>query len=123
MEKDKFTDTDMHFIKKLRGKLKTDDDRCLCLVTMIGVAGVIITYLSHNTTVSDLPITVRYACAIAAANLMSLTSDGETEMKNLAITGDYKMSEQTQEAIYRRMKWIVETLYHQIQEEEKMNEN
>lgn len=118
------TDDDRLFITKIKNILPTDDERTMMICTLLGTSGVLSEYIMQDSidkrNIEQLPIMVKYACAIICGNMIALISDGKKgNIKNLGHDEYYKMGEQTQEIIYRKMKWVVETLYKDIQENEK----
>lgn len=112
-ENEKFTDK----IKKL---VPDDDQRNLFIATLLGTSAVLAEFIMTNIGLKDLSIDVKYACALTAANMVAFITDGEkgkiVEMEQT----NYEMGEQTQERIYRKMKWIIEKLHNDIQEQEKI---
>ena len=90
------------------------------ITTLLGMSGVLTEFVMTHHNVDKLPIEIQYACANVAGNMVAFISDGErAQFKNLE-DYPYEMGEQTQERIYRKMKWIVEHLYHAFQESEKL---
>jgi hypothetical protein len=111
---------DRLFITKVKKLIPEDEQRILMLTTLLGMSGVLAEFVMTENKVKDLPIIIQYACANIAGNMVAFISDGQrAQFKNLE-DYPYEMGEQTQERIYRKMKWIVESLYESIQEKEKI---
>jgi hypothetical protein len=113
------------FVNKIARKVPKEEDRILLLVTMLGAAGILVDYLMTTASKNQTPPPneVKYVCALICGNLISLTSDSE-HVKSVDLgSNPYVMGEQTQEGIYRKMKWAIEELYKQIQENEKVLDN
>ena len=110
---------DDQFINKIKKAIPDEENRILLIATLLGTGGCLIEFIMQNCDPSRLPVAVRYACSITAGNLMAFISDDD-DIKAIDMTKEhYVMSEQTQETIYRKMKWIVEKLYESIHKNEE----
>jgi len=112
MDVDKFTE-------KLKRSIP-EEHRINFIVTSMGVSANLVQFIMDNHNISDMPPMVQYCCAICANHMLIITSDGENIIP-VNVEEKYKMGEQTQEGIYRKMKWVVEQLYKYIQERESTN--
>ena len=117
-------DYDKTFIAKIEKLLPDEKQRTLFIATLLGSAGLLVEFVMERAleekVIAKLPHPVAYAISLISANMIALISDGEmAQIKDLQ-DGEYEMGEQTQERIYRKMKWIIETLYHELQERDKV---
>ena len=113
-------------IKRIEKILPDDNRKMQMLLTLFGVSGVltehIITEAIKTDSVGELPAMVAYAVALISANMITLMEDNYSgEIADYIDLSQHTMSEQGQEAIYRKMKYVVEMLYKSIQEKEKEN--
>ena len=104
------------FKKIIKKKLPTEEDKMSMILTLLGCSGHLTEFIGKNYNIRELPIEIKYSCALTAGNMLSLTSDKECSV--LDSSDDYKMGEQTQERFYRLFKKIVMILYQSLQEEE-----
>jgi len=108
---------------KLKKILPDEASQILMIETLLGMSGVLCEYIMETSIKKDnfkyLPVNVQYACANITANLIAFISDGELGKVDLSNFGD-EIGEQTQESIYRKMKWIIEEVHKYLQENEKI---
>jgi hypothetical protein len=108
---------------KLKKILPDEDSKILMIQTLLGMSTVLCKYIMETSikkgTYKELPITVQYACANISANMIAFLSDGERGKVDLSDFGN-EIGEQTQENIYRKMKWIIEEVHKNLQENEKV---
>lgn len=124
MMSDKYsTERDKSFIQKVNKTFPDQESKDLVLVTLLGASGVLAEFVIKNHQVNDMPFEVSYACSLVAANMIALINDQPvTNVRNMAKEfGEYEMSEQTQERIYRAMKEVVLGVYKFIQEQDEVN--
>ncbi len=106
--------------KKIDKKIPENIQKIDMILTLLGIAGCLTDFVVTNNPINKLPDMVRYVCALTAGNMLALLSDEEKiRFKNLD-SKEFGLGEQTQEVIYRKMKFVIETLYHQLQEDEKV---
>ncbi len=111
-------DENLIFINKIKKLIPFDQDRCLVLLTLTACSAIFSEFImeKYQKRLHKLPLEIKHACALASSNMIAFLSDGEdAEMIDVADI-EYKMSEQTQEDMFRRMKFIIETLYKDLQE-------
>jgi len=87
-------------------------------MTMMGISGVLLEYIFSNSDPKKLPLSVRYCASIAVSNINAFTSDQEI-VPTVDFTAEEKeISEQTQERIYRQMKFIIKCLNESIKDDD-----
>lgn len=97
-------------------KLIPEEHRILMIETLLGTSGILTQFIINNLKIKTLPDEIKYACALTANNILNLISDKEKiDFENMS-EKSFEMSEQIQESIYRRMKYVVEELYKNFQE-------
>lgn len=106
------------FANKIKRLIPDENHRLNMIMTLLGTSGMLTEFVMTCGDVSKLPIDVKYACALTSANMIAFISDGKRGIFK-DMDEPYEMGEQTQERIYRKMKWIIEELYKFIQENEK----
>lgn len=112
--------SDNDVIIKVKQMLPNEKDKCLMVGSLLGVAGVLVQYVmeENKDRLHKVPELIKYACAMVAGNMMAFISDApEKKMVNLNDPA-FKMHEQIEENIYRKMKWVIEKLYMDLQENE-----
>jgi len=114
---------DMKFKEKIKQLVTTDADRVSMLASLLGMSAVLTEYVMEQAIqdgdLDDLPPIVKYACALVSGNMAAFMSDGKNGSLIDLSDAEYAVGEQTQEKIYRKMKWVVGVLYHQMNEDER----
>lgn len=100
----------------LHKKLPSQKEKITMILTLLGCCGHFTEFIAKDYFIKDIPIEIKHALALSAANMVSLTTDRECEI--LDFSTDLKLGEQTQERCYRMFKKIVFLLYESIIEEE-----
>lgn len=113
------------FLIKLNQLVPTNEHKMSFIASLLGAGGVLAEFMLAKDIIVIAPVQVQYALSLLIQNLMVITKDWEPGTRLTPIelnprNGDYSMSEQTQERIYRCMKEIVITLYDAIKENENV---
>lgn len=111
---------DKTLVAKMKKMHPNADALALTLVHTIGASANIVEYFSTRPDILDADPMVLYACALICNNMMLLTSDFEDiiEIKQVDDVVDLKLSEQGQETIFRKLKFVVEQLNKYIESHE-----
>lgn len=107
-------------INKIKKLIPDDDQRVLMIMTLMGMSATLVEFILQEYKAEELPLMIKYACAMICGNMIALISDGKDAIFKNIEDHPYEMGEQTQERIYRKMKWVIEMLYENIKEEEKI---
>lgn len=110
--------SDNDVIIKVRKMLPNEKQKCLMIGSLLGVAGVLVQYVmeENKERLDKMPELVKYACAMVAGNMLAFISDKpEKKMVNLN-DPEFRLGEQIEENIFRKMKWVIETLYKDLQD-------
>lgn len=110
--------SDNDVIIKVRQMLPNEKQKCLMVGSLLGVAGVLVQYVmeENKERLDKMPELIKYACAMVAGNMLAFISDKpEKKMVNLN-DPEFRLGEQIEENIFRKMKWVIETLYKDLQD-------
>ena len=113
----------MEKIKTLKMKisegLPTDEDKLQMILTLMGVGAYLTKFIVDHTYQKTWDVKTRYAMALIAGNMFAFFSNEPLEKLDLHSAED-DISEQTEEAIYRKLKTVVEILYKSLKEDEEV---
>ncbi len=106
--------------KKIKNVLKTDFEKCSMILTLLGASGIMAKFISEkHGHISRVPVEVRYAMALTANNMLAIiNNEKEVRSYHFPEEKELQVTEQQEEAIFRKMKAVVEYLYDQLQKEE-----
>lgn len=96
---------------KIDRNFPDNTEKCDLICTLLGSAATLTEFLMANHHPSEIPINVQYSVMITSINMIGMIGDGiEFEKVNMDEEIDFKISEQTQEIIYRKMKKAVDII-------------
>lgn len=117
-------DQDRTFVQRVNRKLKGSDEKSMMIITLLGMGTFLTRYIVETDKLNNAPVDVKYCMATITANLLAMISDNpNVNIQNMSSDNPINtalMSEQTQEIIYRRAKYVITELYKSIQEKEEM---
>lgn len=117
----KYSKEDENFLVRIDKIVPRNEDKCLLILTLLGASASTIEFITNEHNIKNIPIEIRYACAVLAGNIKSFMKNQPIEFINFPHEKEYIMSEQKEERIYRKMKYIVEMMYKNLEEEENEN--
>lgn len=111
--------------EKINKNFPTDKEKCSMICTTLGCAANLTEFIVENNKYSfhTIPLNIQYSIVLTSANMMGLISD-EVVFEKVDFSDNYniKISEQSQEHIYRKMKKAIELITKNFKEMEAENE-
>ncbi len=119
-KKPKYNEDDHKLHARIKSIVPEENDKCALIITLLGASANLAEFIAHKFTFrEDIPVNIKYALAIIASNLMVFMSGNkECEFIVVETKPEDDLGEQTEERVYRKMKYIVEELYKSIQEKD-----
>lgn len=106
------------FAERLGKILDTDEKKIMMIISMMGMSGVLAKYISETIRINSTPNIVKYAITSTAYHIM-LFSSGVCESATIHDIGnELQFSEQDEESIYRKMKFVLNKLNEFVAEHE-----
>lgn len=105
---------------KIHRSFPDSKEKCQLICTLLGVAGNLTEYVMMHHNVSVIPMNIQYCILITSVNMMGMLSD-EVIMEKVDMAENFKLSEQSQEHIYRKMKRAVDIIVESFKKYEEEN--
>lgn len=118
------SDSIQEIYDKIYKNFPEDKEKANFICTLLGTSGNLTQFVMEKHHPSEIPLAIQYSILITSMNMMGLFGDGLTfEKVDLGeIEDDFKISEQGQEHIYRKMKRAVDLIVEQFKKMEAENE-
>lgn len=116
------SDTIQEFYNKIDKNFPNNIEKCQMICTLLGTAANLTEFVMANHKTDSLPIHLQYCILITSVNMMSMLSDEVIVNKvDLEAEVEWKLSEQSNEHIYRKMKKAVDLIVESFKKYEAEN--
>lgn len=96
---------------KLQRNFPDNTEKCDLICTLLGSAASLTEFIMAHHNPRDIPMNVQYSIMITSINMIGVIGDGiEFEKVKMEDHVDFKISEQSQETIFRKMKKAVDLI-------------
>jgi len=92
--------------------------KCELICTLLGTSATLTEFVMEKIPTALIPLNVQYSILITSVNMLGMISDGVI-FEKVDMTQDYKISEQSQEHIYRKMKKAIEIIVEEFKKHEE----
>jgi len=102
-------DTLEELYNKIDKNFPNNKEKCHLICTLLGTSANLTEYVMQNNEPRLIPLNVQYCILITSANMMSMLSDAPV-LHKINFDDEFKISEQGQEHIYRKMKRAIDLI-------------
>lgn len=114
-----WSEKDAALHKRINRLCKSSDAKCSMIATLLGSGGTLLALVQDRIDMNDLNDHEKYACALIAGNLMTFSSDNtNVDFTHFPMDNEYKIGEQAQESIFRKLRLVIKNLYKLIEDKE-----
>jgi hypothetical protein len=94
-------------------------EKCALICTLLGTSANLTEFVMAQHNPAEIPLHLQYCILITSANMISMLGDGAVFQKvDLGADDDWKLSEQGQEHIYRKMKRAIDIIVEEFKNHE-----
>lgn len=116
------SDTIDELYTKIDKNFPESKEKCALICTLLGTSATLTEFVMSNHKTENIPIHLQYCILITSVNMMGMLSDEVIVNKvDLETEIEWKLSEQSNEHIYRKMKRAIEIIIESFKKYEEEN--